>query len=471
MADSASRQPADRRPGKRRRRGGVRLRTTLVATLIVTGALLAGAAGLVWELHRSQVNNVASAARLRAQDVAALVRSASLPAVLPSSADDVTVVQIVDDQGHIVLSTENLEGEQRMATFVPTTDQPVTRTVGGLPVGDGHSFLVAAVRVTSPQGVRIVYSAASLALVDSTMHSAIAALAVGTPALLVLVTVTTWLLVGRALRPVEEIRATAAEISTRDLDRRVPEPASADEISRLAQTMNDMLDRLQAGADQQRRFTADASHELRSPLASLRSQLEVARAHPERADWLLTSDESLAEIDRMERLVRDLLLLARADAGGLKIGTDRVDMAQLARSEADKVRGRGRVQVDDRGIVEGVVTGNADWLKGVLRNLLDNAERHAQSTVTIDVSRRNQTVEVTVANDGPSIPAPARDHVFDRFTRLDESRNRDEGGSGLGLAITRDVLAAHHGTIEVADCPQGACFVARLPAASAGDRG
>jgi signal transduction histidine kinase len=146
-------------------------------------------------------------------------------------------------------------------------------------------------------------------------------------------------------------------------------------------------------------------------------------------------------------------------------------MAQLARSEADKVRGRGRVHVDDRGIVEGVVTGNADWLKGVLRNLLDNAERHAQSTVTIDVSRRNQTVEVTVANDGPSIPAPARNHVFDRFTRLDESRNRDEGGSGLGLAITRDVLAAHHGTIEVADCPQGACFVARLPAASAGDRG
>jgi signal transduction histidine kinase len=207
---------------------------------------------------------------------------------------------------------------------------------------------------------------------------------------------------------------------------------------------------------------------LRSPLASLRSQLEVARAHPERADWLLTSDDSLAEIDRMERLVRDLLLLARADAGGLQIGSDPVDIAQLARGEADKVRSRGRVQVNDSGIVEGIVSGNADWLKGVLRNLLDNAERHAQSTITVEVAQHDSMVEVVVANDGPSIPAPARDHVFDRFTRLDESRNRDEGGSGLGLAITRDVLAAHHGTIEVADTAQGARFVARIPAASAG---
>jgi signal transduction histidine kinase len=271
--------------------------------------------------------------------------------------------------------------------------------------------------------------------------------------------------VGRALRPVEQIRAEVAEISTGALERRVPEPASADEIGRLAQTMNTMLDRLQTGNERQRRFTADASHELRSPLASLRSQLEVARAHPDRADWILTSDDSLAEIDRMERLVRDLLMLARADAGGLKIGHDPVDLAQLARREADRVGQRGRVTVDDTGIVDGQVMGSADWLGAVVRNLLDNAERHAVSTVTVEVAKRGPSVEMAVANDGPSIPTEARDHVFERFARLDESRDRDAGGAGLGLSIARDVLAAHGGTIEVADSPDGARFIVRLPAA------
>jgi signal transduction histidine kinase len=233
--------------------------------------------------------------------------------------------------------------------------------------------------------------------------------------------------------------------------------------------MNDMLDRLQVGAERQRRFTADASHELRSPLASLRSQLEVARAHPERADWTLTSDDSLAEIDRMERLVRDLLVLARADAGGLNVGIDRVDLAQLARGEAERVRARGAVTVDDRGIVSGDVAGNADWLRGVVGNLLDNAERHARSTVTVEVARRGSTVELVVANDGPGIPPEAREHVFERFARLDESRDRDAGGAGLGLAIARDVLAAHRGTISIvdgsiADSDPGVRFVVRLPA-------
>jgi signal transduction histidine kinase len=441
----------------------------LVATVIVAAALAAGGAALVWELRRSQVHNVGSAARLRALDVASLVRSGTLPIVLASPTEDITVVQVVDNTGRVVAATDNLEGEPAIATFVPSGDQPVTRTVSRVPVGEGHPFVVAAVRVASPQGVRIVYSAGSLALVDSTMHSAIVALVTGLPVLLVLVTITTWLLVGRALRPVEQIRAQVAEISTQALDRRVPEPASGDEIGRLARTMNDMLDRLQVGAERQRRFTADASHELRSPLASLRSQLEVARAHPERADWTLTSDDSLAEIDRMERLVRDLLVLARADAGGLNVGIDRVDLAQLVRGEAERVRARGAVTVDDRGIVSGDVAGNADWLRGVVGNLLDNAERHARSTVTVEVARRGSTVELVVANDGPGIPPEAREHVFERFARLDESRDRDAGGAGLGLAIARDVLAAHRGTISIvdgsiADSDPGVRFVVRLPA-------
>jgi signal transduction histidine kinase len=406
---------------------------------------------------------------LRAADVASLVKAGNLPAVLASPTDDVAVVQVVDDRGRVLASSDSLAGESPIATFVPAGDQPTTRTVSELPVGEGHPFLVAAVRVTTPQGVRTVYSAASLGLVDATMQTAVVALAIGLPMLLALVTITTWLLVGRALRPVEHIRAEVAEISTRDLDRRVSEPASTDEIGRLAHTMNDMLDRLQDGAERQRRFTADASHELRSPLASLRSQLEVARAHPERADWMLTSDDSLAEIERMERLVRDLLALARADAGGLKIGTDRVDIADLARTEADRMRLGGRVTVDASGVTDGEVLGSADWLGGVVRNLLDNAQRHAASTVTVEVTTRGSIVELAVANDGPSIPSQAHNRVFERFARLDDSRDRDAGGAGLGLSIARDVLAAHGGTIEVADTVDGARFVARLPAAPTRD--
>jgi signal transduction histidine kinase len=164
-------------------------------------------------------------------------------------------------------------------------------------------------------------------------------------------------------------------------------------------------------------------------------------------------------------------MLARTDAGGLKIGNDPVDLARLARQESERVRRRGRVTVDDTAIADDAkpVRGSADWLAAVVRNLLDNAERHAASTIIVEVTNRGPSVEMAVANDGPAIPPEARDRVFERFARLDESRDRDAGGAGLGLSIARDVLAAHHGTIEVADSPEGARFVVRLPAAPLGE--
>jgi signal transduction histidine kinase len=282
--------------------------------------------------------------------------------------------------------------------------------------------------------------------------------------LLGVIGVTTWLLVGRALHPVEAIRAEVADISAHDLGRRVPVPAVADEIGRLAGTMNQMLDRLQSSADRQRRFAADASHELQSPLASSRAHLEVALAHPDDAPWASVATDLLEENHRMERLVRDLLFLARGDEGDLDAHRRPVDLDDVVSFEVGRLRPGAEVVIDASGVVPAEVSGHADQLHRVVRNLLENAVDHARSRVTIELRGTGAEVELVVADDGPGVPVPDRDRVFDRFTRLDDARSRQTGGAGLGLAIAREVVEAHGGRVRVEDGP-GARFVVRLPAA------
>jgi signal transduction histidine kinase len=454
-------EPAER-PHPLRRRASVRVRATAAATLIAAVALVVGALGLLALLHRSQLSSLDAAARLRADDIATIVRSGAMGPALPGATSDATLVQVADASGHVVAASENIEGEAPVATFRPGGTRAEARTVDNAPIGDGEPFRVVALRVDSPNGPFTVYAATSLHGLSSTAAAVRAALAAGLPALVGLVAMTTWVLVGRALRPVERIRAQVASISTQALDRRVPEPAAEDEIGRLARTMNDMLDRLENGAERQRRFAADASHELRSPLASLRAQLEVAAAHPELTDWDAVVEGTLTEVDRMERLTADLLTVARTGDETLR-RRERVDLALLARDEAAVVAGRGRVAVDTASVQPAVVTGDADQLRRVLRNLLDNAERHARSTVTVEVSQRGGLVELAVNDDGTGIPRHARTAVFDRFTRLEDSRDRGTGGSGLGLDIARQLVTAHHGTIEVADTDGGARLLVYLP--------
>jgi signal transduction histidine kinase len=227
--------------------------------------------------------------------------------------------------------------------------------------------------------------------------------------------------------------------------------------------MNEMLDRIEVASDRQRRFVADASHELRSPLSSLRAQLEVARAYPARADWLAMTDDSLAELDRMDDLTRDLLTLARLDADREHVA-ERVNVAELVRDEAATLAARGVVAVDASGLPENaVVLGDRNQLAGLFRNVLDNAERYAASAITIAGTVDPSGVEFTVADDGPGIPPADRDRVFERFTRLDDARDRDSGGTGLGLAISREIARAHGGTISVIDASRGARIAVRLP--------
>jgi signal transduction histidine kinase len=447
----------------RRRLGGVRVRTTLAATVIVGVAIAVTAVGLILFLRQSLVEQVDEIAYARAQDVAALARQGALPAELTVAGDDGHVTQVVDDTGRVLATTTGNGGGQVAAdltVFRPVSAQSTARTVDPPPRG-GTAFRVVALRTGTPHGPVTVYVASTLEPVDETTAALQRALAVGAPILLLLVALTTWALVGRALRPVDAIGAEVADISGHSLDRRVPVPATGDEISRLAGLMNTMLDRLQAAADRQRRFVADASHELQTPLAGVRTDLEVALAHPESTDFRETATDVLAANRRMERLVADLLFLARADERGTRTAAVPVDLDDVVLSEVARMRGNSRLRVDTRAVSGAAVSGRPDDLARVVRNLLDNAERYASSLVTVSLASEDGHATLVVQDDGPGIPPADRVRVFERFTRLDSSRS--SRGTGLGLAIAREIVDVHGGTIRAEDVDRGARLVVRLP--------
>jgi signal transduction histidine kinase len=290
----------------------------------------------------------------------------------------------------------------------------------------------------------------------------------GVPILILVVGAATYFFSGRALRPVEAIRRRVAAMSEKDLDQRVPVPAAHDEIRRLADTMNAMIGRLQDAQGVQRRFVADASHELRSPLATIAAGLELLQRD--------TTDPATVaalrrETERVNRLVEGLLLLARADERGLQPRREEVDLDEIADAEQGRPAERGvRVVVRAEPVR---VIGDRGQLVRVLRNLVDNARRHARSQVLVTVGRdgdpsRENGAVLDVADDGPGVPAADRARVFERFVRLDDARARSDGGSGLGLAIVAEVVAAHGGTVELHEAPGGgALFRVRMPAVTA----
>ena len=279
-----------------------------------------------------------------------------------------------------------------------------------------------------------------------------------------LVALTTWFAVGRALAPVEAIRREVDEISAAQLHRRVPQPKADDEIGRLAATMNRMLERLESARNSQRRFVSDASHELRSPITTIRQHAEVALAHPDRTTTGELADVVLAEQHRMQGLVEDLLLLARADEH-VPLSRAPVDLDDLAFEEGHRLRSTTSKRVDTSGVGAARVRGDADALRRVFRNLGENAARHAASRVDIALADLGDDVVLTVDDDGPGIPESERERVLQRFVRLDESRSRDDGGSGLGLSIVDEVVRAHGGSMSITQSPLGGARIqVTLPA-------
>lgn len=325
-------------------------------------------------------------------------------------------------------------------------------------VVDGEPFLAASEE--TDEGTITV--ARSLAHVQDSVTTATVLLIVAVPLVLLLVGVVVWVVASRALAPVERMRRQVDEIDATDLDRRV-DAGGDDELGALAETMNRMLARIEQGQITQRRFVSDASHELRSPLATIRQHAEVARDHPDSMSVQALSEVVLDEGARMQDLVEGLLLLARLDERRTQPHAP-TDVDDLAFAEVRRLRGLG-VAVDGRGIGPGRVDGTEALLARALRNLVDNAVRHAHTQVIVRVWTATGWVHLQVEDDGEGIPAADREHVFDRFARLDEARARDAGGSGLGLAIAREIVLAHGGTIRVDDgATGGALFTISLPA-------
>ncbi|MER6436112.1 HAMP domain-containing sensor histidine kinase [Streptomyces sp. NPDC001185] len=322
--------------------------------------------------------------------------------------------------------------------------------------GDTADYRFAAVEVSvQSKGALTVYAGAPLAAEQAAVRTALTVMLTGLPLLLAVVAAVTWRVTRRALRPVEGIRSEMAAITaSEDLARRVPVPDTQDEVAGLARTTNETLAALETSVERQRRFVADASHELRSPIASLRTQLEVGAAHPE----LLDVTGAVEDTVRLQRLAADLLLLARLDAGERPSGT-RFDLAALAREEVSR---RPGVTAH---CASAEVVGSRGQLARLLGNLLDNARRHARSRVAVTVRTDGPWAVLEVADDGAGVPAAERERIFERFVRLDEARSRDDGGAGLGLAIARDVARRHGGTLTAGEAAEGgALFTLRLPA-------
>lgn len=283
------------------------------------------------------------------------------------------------------------------------------------------------------------------------------------PPVMLAVAVVVWAAAQLALQPVRRMRAEASRIGAAERGRRVPVPEGRHAVAELARTLNGMLDRLQEADDRQRRFVADAAHELRSPIASLRAVLDVAIAHPQRQDWEATARDVSAEAQRLEALAADLLLLARLEEHH-SADTGVVDLGELVQEEAGSSRAR-RVQVVVRVRGHVLVDGSEPQLRRLVANLMDNAARHAASTVRVEVGVSAGTAQLEVGDDGPGIPHEHRRRVFERFVRLDDARDRDRGGSGLGLAIVLGIARAHHGTVRVEDRAPGAHLTVELPVA------
>jgi signal transduction histidine kinase len=444
----------------------IRARTTLVAAVVMAVALTVAAVSLLAILQRSLERAGDDLATSRARDVAGLAESGRLPGgALPSLGDEV-LIQVVDSSGAVIASTRNAAGAAAISSLVPPGPGAADFTVEqfAAEAGDPEDYRVWALPASSAHGPVTVYAATSVESVGETMATVRRVLVVGLPVLLVLLIVSIWLLVGRALRPVEDIRSEVADISQRRLDHRVPVPPTSDEISRLAVTMNSMLDRLESASLRQQRFVADASHELQSPLAALRTQLEVAIAHRDTTDWPRTATELLAQSRQLERLVRDLLFLARLDEETPALPADPVDLDDVVLEEAVRLRPSSPVRIDTSRVSAAPVLGSHADLIRLSRNLLENAEHHAESLVRVELSTTDGVAELVVADDGPGVPPEQRERVFDRFVRLNADRSRDTGGTGLGLAIVKAITERHGGTVRVeAAANGGARFIVRLP--------
>ncbi|MFD5415352.1 sensor histidine kinase [Streptomyces nojiriensis] len=440
---------------------GIRARTAAAAALAMAAVLAGGGLWLHALLRANLLDNTTGRAELAARKVAAQLDSRTLPTGgrLPAPESGVDLVLVRDAAGQ---------------TVAGTGDPKHTPDLGGAPLpgpGDDSRSAVLppahpggerrAVVVVKAPGAHTVYAMTVLGDVDDATRAVAIGLLAGAPPLTGFAAALAWWVTGRALRPVSAIRAELAAVTASELDRRVPDPGGADEIAQLARTVNDTLDRLERSDARQRQFTADASHELRNPLAAVRSRLEVALAmdRPDRE----SVTAALADTERLQAIAADLLLLARLDGGPASAPrSEPVDLALLAAEDAARrggarggARGGSRIALRLDAQAPVPASGDPARLERALANLVDNALRYARAEVTVRAAAHDGWAVLEVTDDGPGIPEADRDRVFERFVRLDADRGRASGGTGLGLAIAREIARAHGGDVRALPAPAG----------------
>jgi len=468
-----------RRPGPVER-WGVRWRSTAAAAVLILLVIAVAGVVLLEVLGRAVVSAAHDQAVLRQGEI---LRELEIPVQAEQDTGETAVytrldpeeltfrlgrpgviVQLQDPDGHVIAAAPHpaTEFELDVPVLEPGESYDSVDDVHALLVGTGD-FVYVARGIYLNDADYTLTVAVPMALQQDTLRAVGLFLLVGGPLLALFGAVLMWFLVGRSLAPVRRITQQVRGIGTVNLGERVEVPPTRDEIAVLAATMNGMLDRLQASDRAQRRFVADASHELRSPLATLSTTVDVAAADATGSMWPEVAPVLRSQSRRMGRLVEDLLTLAKVDDAGLALRTTDVDLDEVVAEELARMRPatphRLRVHVEPVRI-----RGDASRLQQVLRNLLSNADRHAASEIAVSLHAEGDSAVVTVDNDGDTIRPADRERVFERFVRLDDSRTRDTGGSGLGLAISREIVAAHGGTIAATEDRQGRCrFEVRLP--------
>ncbi len=437
----------------------LRARLLLVSVAGLILGLAAGGVLLVAVLGYAQIRSVHSEAMTTARGVAALVDQGSLPNPIPVTAG--VQVQVIDENNTVraVSATADRLVPMLYQRELDGLADGASRRIPGSRIGYQGEARVVQVTAGPPTAPLRILVAQSTLQVTQSVHVLRATLLIGFPLLTILLAAGLWRALGAALRPVDALRSGAEEITGGTRAGRLPVPDGRDEIHRLAVTLNDMLHRLDAGRARQRAFVADAAHELRSPLTNMRTELEVAQHLPHDTDWPELADDLLADVQRLSRLVDDLLLLARSDEGVLTTRLEEIDLAQFVGEAAERYPG---VVFDDPGVPL-LTQAEPDALARVITNLLDNAERHKASKVTVRAYAAGPDLVVEVIDDGPGIPEADRERVFQRFTRLDDARARDAGGSGLGLAIVGELVRRHRGTVTLGDANPGLRVVVRLP--------
>jgi signal transduction histidine kinase len=460
-------------PARWWRRRSLRARLTLVTSAGLALALAAAAVLLVNALRVALISGLDDSARQGAVEVAALIDQNRLPNPVPVAPGTITI-QVLDAQGRI---TDVSPGADRLVPMLPPAQAQAAARTGqarmlpGPPLGLPSLLRVVAVGAS---GHQVVIAAVSYAQASDSLATLAKALIIGTPLLFGLLALATWLVTGYTLRPIAALRRGAAEVTETGVPRDLPVPPARDEVRSLAVTLNDMLSRLADAQQRQRDLVSDTAHELRSPIASIRAQLEVALDHPDGLDWLETARDVHADTLRLARLTEDLLLLARLD--GQHLRRKPTDLSAVCGSVAARyTAARVPVRADVTAPIPGpcVVAGDPDALSRLVVNLLDNAVRHAAGQVCVSVRDQDGWAVLVVSDDGPGIPAEDAERAFGRFSRLDNARSRTgeagnkQGaeGAGLGLAIVRSTAEAHGGSVSLSDNGPGLRAEVRLPLA------